>query len=237
VTTVVQILVDRRELRSEVPKLLENLGAKIVVEDLDIADYVCGTIGIERKTAHDFLSSIVDKRLFEQARDLLKAYQKAVVIIEGSLDRALKYRKIKQPQAYGALAALFDMGVSVLNSTGPLETAWIVFSIARRQEKKEDRKYLPPVKIKVPRYNKGVAAVQLNMVASIPGINVELAHRILSYFGTPRKFFKASSSELRRVPGLGDKRVKKIIEVLDTDYRIACMLDKTLDNFLKREKV
>jgi ERCC4-type nuclease len=56
------------------------------------------------------------------------------------------------------------------------------------------------------------------MVAAIPGISRELAHRILMHFKTPRKFFKASPAELRRVEGLGEARIAKILEALDTVY-------------------
>ena len=220
---LITITVDRRELRSEVPSVLRELGAKVEISNLEIADYACGRTGIERKSAHDFLSSIVDKRIFEQAKYLVKAYPKAIVIVEGSLEKAIARRKIGSPQVYGALAALLDMGVSVLMSSNPRETGWMIYSIARRESIKDHRKYLPPVKIRVPKYNKSVANVQLNLIASIPGISTELAHRILVHFGTPRRFFKATGSELRKVPGLGDKRVRKIIEILDTDYRSALL--------------
>ncbi|RLE68506.1 MAG: hypothetical protein DRJ43_05485 [Thermoprotei archaeon] len=220
---LITVIVDRRELRSDVPSVLRELGANIEVDSLEAADYVCGRAGIERKSAHDFLSSIVDKRVFEQAKYLVKAYPKAVIIVEGSLEKAIARRGIGPPQVYGALAALLDMGVSVLMSGNPRETGWMIYSIARRESVKDHKKYLSPVKVRVLKYNKSVANAQLNLIASIPGVSAELAHRILVHFGTPRRFFKASSSELRRVPGLGDKRVRRILEVLDTDYRSALL--------------
>jgi len=222
---MVTILVDDRELRSGIPAILERLGARVKVERLEIADYVAGSTGVERKYAHDFLSSIVDKRLFEQAKYLSSAYERAVVIVEGDLERAISNRKIGFPQAYGALVSLLDLGVHVFTVRNHRETAWLIFSLARREEKRRGKRYLAPVKVRVVKYNKGVLNIQLNLVSSIPGISIETAHKILMHFGTPRRFFKASSAELRKVQGLGEKRIKKIIEVLDTDYRALSKLE------------
>ena len=215
---MVIIYVDDRERRTPVLEELKRLGAQIEIKRLEVADYATSTTGIERKTANDFLSSIIDKRLFEQAKYLALAYEKPVIIIEGSIIRALHYRKIGAPQAFGALAALLDMGLNVITTENAKETAWIIFSLARREDRTSKKRYLEPVKIKVKRTNKSVQNTQINLVASIPGISAELAHRILTAFKTPRAFFKASTREMKKVPGLGEKRIRRIIEILDTDY-------------------
>ena len=215
----VEVVADDRERKSGVVEELERLGVRVRVERLDVADYMVGrSYGVERKTPHDLINSIIDRRLFEQARYMSRAFERSVVVVEGDLGAALAVRDVRAAQVYGALAALVDMGLSVMFTRSYVETALLIYSLWRRAAAGGRERYLPPVKLRVVKYNKGVAVAQLNLVASLPGINVELAHRILSHFKTPRRFFKASSAELRRVPGLGDKRVRKIIEVLDTVY-------------------
>jgi len=211
------ILVDYRERGSGVPELLRAMGVEVELGKLEVGDYLIdGTVCIERKSCDDFLSSIVDRRLFEQARLLVGACERPIVIVEGEPSAALAHRRIGYPQFLGAVAALVDMGVSVVFTRDRYETAEVISEIHRlcsargRHEARREG-----VRV-VERPNRSIEVVQLNMLASIPGISRELAHRILMHFKTPRRFFKASPSALRRVSGLGRARVAKIIEVLDT---------------------
>ncbi|RLE99462.1 MAG: hypothetical protein DRJ57_02285 [Thermoprotei archaeon] len=213
------LVVDYRERGSRVVRELERLGAPLKFEKLDVGDYLVSTdTCIERKTCNDFLSSIVDKRLFEQARYMRQAYAKPILVVEGDFERALLYRRFNYPQVYGALAALLDMGVHVLRTQSAVETAYTIFYLYKRSVERRNRRYLPPAKIKVIKSNKSLEVVQLNLIATIPGLSYELAHRILMYFKTPRRFFKASPAELRRVKGLGSSRIARIVEILDTIY-------------------
>lgn len=213
------ILVDYRERNSEVVEELAKLGAPLRFENLDAGDYlIAGKVVVERKSCNDFVSSIIDKRLFEQTRYMLQTQLKPVVIVEGDFAKTLAFRKVGYPQVYGAIAALVDMGVSVLRTGSSVETAYAIYYIYKRHAEPSRKEYLQPVKVKVVKSNKSIETVQLNMVAAIPGISRELAHRILMHFKTPRRFFKASPAELRRVEGLGEARIAKILEALDTVY-------------------
>lgn len=212
------IFVDDRERRSNVVNELMKLGWKVNITRLDIADYVIGRkYGIERKTPNDLINSIIDKRLFEQARYLREAYEVPIIIIEGDIGKALYFRNIKINQIFGAIAAIIEMGISVIQTTDSKETAIFITVLAKRVQRGK-RRYLTPTKIRVIRAGQSIPIIQLNLLSSIPGISVELAHKILEHFKTPRRFFKASSSEIKKVPGLGEKRIKRIIEVLDTVY-------------------
>ena len=212
------ILVDYREERSGVVEELQRLNAPLKFDKLDVGDYVIGDIGVERKTCSDFVSSIIDKRLFEQARYMLQAFSRPIIVVEGSITRTLRYRRVGYPQVYGAIAALVEMGLTVLRTDNQAETAYAIYYFYKRQLTRRDKGYLPPAKIRVLKRSRSLEVVQLNLVAMLPGISRELAHRILLYFKTPRRFFKASAAELRRVEGLGSARIAKIVEVLDTIY-------------------
>ncbi|MEM4679873.1 MAG: ERCC4 domain-containing protein [Thermofilaceae archaeon] len=211
------IIVDYRERGSGVPEALVKLGPPLKFESLDVGDYlVSNDICIERKSSNDLVSSIIDKRLFEQVRRLKRAYEKPVLIVEGELSETLRFRRVSYPQVYGALAAVMSMGVTVLSTTSYLDTARVIYYLyTLSAHTKGLVSGQLPVK-SVMRDSNSIEVVQLNMIASIPGIHKELAQRILQHFRTPRRFFRATPSELRRIRGLGHARIMKIIEVLDT---------------------
>jgi len=67
------ITVDYRENASRLTDLLKNSGALIEIKKLTYGDYIInGRITVERKTAKDFLISIIDGRLFNQLSSLKK---------------------------------------------------------------------------------------------------------------------------------------------------------------------
>ncbi len=212
------VLVDDRETKSPVIDELRRLGVAYEVKRLDVADYdIGGVYGVERKTPSDFISSIIDRRLFDQATYLREAFEVPIIVVEGGFARALRYRRINPHAVLGALAALAETKISVIQTTGPRETAELIYVLARRLEKKR-KPYVPPTKKRVIKMNTSIPVVQLNLLSSIPGISFEMADKILRHFKTPRRFFTAKPSELREVPGIGEKRVKKILAVLDTIY-------------------
>ena len=71
------IFADSREGNSRVLRELDKLNVDIEVKSLAVADYqVSDEVGIERKTAKDFISSIIDKRLYKQAKELVENFRK-----------------------------------------------------------------------------------------------------------------------------------------------------------------
>lgn len=213
------IVADYREEKSGVIDELKKLGASIKLEHLEVGDYVFGTeVCVERKTCNDLVSSIIDKRLFEQIHYMARIYGKPILVVEGDLNWTIQHRKIGYPQIYGALAALVYMGVSILRTSSPRETAYAVYYLYRRKAEDSGKEYLPPAKIHVVKRAESLEVVQLNLLSILPGVSRKTAHRILMHFKTPRKFFKASPSELRAIEGLGDSRIARIMEVLDTIY-------------------
>lgn len=212
------VFVDDRETKSPVVDELRRLGLDFEVKRLEVADYdVGGVYGVERKTPGDFISSIIDRRLFDQATYLREAFEVPIIVVEGSFSRALRYRRINPHAVLGALAALAETKISVIQTSGPRETAELIYVLARRLERKK-RPYVPPTKKRVVKMNTSIPVVQLNLISTLPGISFEMADKILRHFKTPRKFFTASPEEIRAVPGIGEKRVKKITAVLDTIY-------------------
>src|SRR4051794_9915960 len=81
----VVITADRRERNSGVFAHLEDRpGVTLEIAHLTVADFLLGDgVAAERKAARDFVSSILDRRLFDQAERLVEAYERSLLILEG----------------------------------------------------------------------------------------------------------------------------------------------------------
>ena len=82
-----RIIVDERERKSGIPKLLDTIGIKTEIKTLMVGDYIVGpeTV-VERKSIQDLLSSIFDGRLFDQCNRLKEHFQFPILLIEGNVD-------------------------------------------------------------------------------------------------------------------------------------------------------
>ena len=80
-----KICADYREKASGIIDLLKKEGAFIEVKKIPHVDYIINdSIAIERKTARDFLISIIDGRLFNQLSNLKKRCSNPVLLVEGN---------------------------------------------------------------------------------------------------------------------------------------------------------
>ncbi|AEH24965.1 DEAD/DEAH box helicase [Pyrococcus yayanosii] len=208
------VYVDSRELKSPVVKKLKELGLKIEVKTLDVADYVVSEdVGIERKSANDFLQSIIDGRLFDQVKRLKDAYPRPLLIVEGQL---YGIRNVHPNAIRGALAAVtVDFGVPVLFSYSPEETAQFIFLIARREQ--EERK--KDVRLRSEKKALTLAERQRLIVEGLPYVSATLARRLLRHFGSVERVFTASVAELMQVEGIGEKIAREIRKVITAPYR------------------
>jgi DNA excision repair protein ERCC-4 len=83
-----EIIVDCRENQSSVWEYLSALpDIQVRWKNLPIGDYIVEQgVVFERKTASDFAASLVDQRLFSQAKRLAEQPLRAAFIIEGGPD-------------------------------------------------------------------------------------------------------------------------------------------------------
>ena len=129
------IRIDDRETSSKVVEELSGLGAAIRLERLPQGDYAIGDrILVERKTARDFVDTLINRDLLGQAKALADAVPRPVMVIEGG---DIYTQRDMNPNALrGVLAALaIDMGITLLFTRDELETARMLFVIAKREER------------------------------------------------------------------------------------------------------
>ncbi|MEM2319592.1 MAG: ERCC4 domain-containing protein [Candidatus Bathyarchaeia archaeon] len=209
-----KIVVDVHE-SMDIKDYLKELGCEVIEEALAPADYVIAeNYAIERKTLYDFFRSVFDGRLFEQVERISKTYENACLIVEGDVVSAMK--GVQNPQAFwGALAkALANHRISVVFTPNESHTAMFLKAMAKKLQEEEKRKIA--VKHKPKTYT--LKQRQLIAVQSLPKIGPERAEALLRKFGSVRRVFQASKTELLSVKGLGEKTVQEILELLDTKY-------------------
>ncbi len=209
----IEIVVDHREGRSPVVKELYRLGASVKGEQLGVADYLLSErIAVERKEVNDFLTSIMDGRLFQQAGELSGSYMRPVFIIEGK--DLFTTRMVSENAIMGAIASLIgDYRCSVLLTKDAVETAKLLYSMARREQeggkgvgRRGDKRTM------------GTHQQQRFIVEGLPGISATMAERLLLHFSTVERVMTATEKELMEVEGIGKKRAKAIREVLTKKY-------------------
>ena len=214
------IYADSREGSSRVLRELERLNVDIKVKSLAVADYqVSDDVAIERKTNTDFVSSIMDKRLHKQAKELVDNFKKPVIIIEGSEF----YSGFIHPNAVrGALASIaVDFGIPIIPTRSPEDTAAMINRIAIREQTQEKS----AIQIRTEKKPLTTWEQQIYIVESLPNIGPVTARKLLEEFKTVRGVVNASEEELKKVEGIGDKIAKSIIRVVDSGFKT-----------LKREK-
>jgi len=213
------VYVDVREKGSGVPEALSKKGVSLIFKQLDVGDYIVSSrIGIERKTAEDYIKSLIDGRLFDQARRLAEAFEKPIIIIEGSLSSATKISNVKRSSVLGSMLSLgVDYGIFVVMSRNVDETAEIVKRLALKEQ--PGGRFVP-VRVKKPKLE-SVRDWQLFVVQCLPHVGPKIAERLLEVFGSVQRICNASASELSRIEGLGEKRAAEIVRVLRTPYSVA----------------
>ena len=206
-----RIIVDEREQKSGIPKLLKSVGLNIEMKTLPVGDYIVApeTI-VERKSIRDLMASVFDGRLFDQCSRLKEHFQHPIVLMEGNVDEIDEITE--NPLIfYGAISTVvIDFQIPIIPTPSAEHTAKLLVSMCSRKNIPKGP-YLKKIK-----KSSDLQKQQLSTLCSLPGIGEKFAVRMLEKFGTPLKVFTATSSELAKVEGLGEARAKKIKKMLDS---------------------
>lgn len=201
------IWVDQREINSGVVAALKTDEVEFLIKSLPAGDYVVDNrVFIERKTTKDFIRSIIDGRLFNQAAKLKKFGDRQLFIIEG-LNPVLT-SGINRKAVTGAIISLaVSWQIPILYCDSPRHTAFIIGLIhAQLTKRAETIKHKTYWRKK----SNNRELQKKNILESMPMIGPHLANELLNNFGSLNKIFKASEDELKDVPGIGEKKAKKI---------------------------
>lgn len=212
-----KIVIDHRETKSGVAKVLDRLGIELRFMALEIGDYVVSDrLAVERKRTDDFVSSLIDgkRNLFAQLSGLSRAYEKPVLIIEG--EDLFTSRQINPNAIYGSLVSIaIDFGVSILYSRDEEETASILKILAKREQTEDKREINPHGK----KSASTLAEQQEYLISSISSIGPKAAKNLLLHFGSVEAVMQADIEELKKVKLIGPKTAARIREVLESPYK------------------
>lgn len=207
------VYADSREGNSKVIRYLSQMEMDVKIQSMAVADYqVSDEVAIERKTAHDFVSSMIDKRLFKQARELSEEFKRPLMILEGDD----LYSGMVNPNAIrGTIASIaLDFGISIIPTRDAQDTAAMIKRIAIREQSGEKTN----IQIRTDKKPVSLWEQQLFIVESLPSIGPVNAKNLLEHFGSVSKVFNASESELMEVEGIGKITAQSIRKVIDSKY-------------------
>ncbi len=207
------VFADTREGNSKVIRHLSEMEIDVKVQAMAVGDYqVSDEVVIERKTAKDFVDSIVDKRLFKQARFLMEEFKRPLIILEGDD----LYNGMINPNAIrGSIASIaLDFGISIIPTRNAQDTAAMIKRIAIREQSGEKT----PIQIRTDKKPVNLWEQQLFIIESLPNIGPVNAKNLLEHFGTVANIINASESQLQEVEGIGKKTAVNIRKVVDSKY-------------------
>lgn len=198
------IVADVFEAGSGVPASLQRLGAQVVVEPLSAGDYrISGGALIERKTVADLHGSLGRGRLWSQIGRIRDAAVLPFLFVEGpDVDDGPRH-----PNAIrGCLLAIADLGVAIVRSRDPADTAQWLHRLAVRQERRQ--------RASAPAPRRRVAHPGLSVLGGVPGISGATARALIERFGSVERLLAAGPDEWARVNGVGRVRAHALAEAL-----------------------
>ena len=204
-----KITVDYREKNSLVISELISLGLQINFKELKVADYLVKGIAIERKTVSDFVSSMLNKRLFNQLEEL-QQYKNKLLIVEG-IDEQELYTNNEEinsvhPNAIRGflLSILLKHKIPILFTKDSEDTAKFISILAKKQEKE--------MSLNVTKKSLDKKERLQFILEGFPGIGPKTAKKLLEKFKSIKNIANASEEQLQEVIGKKAEIIKKIIE-------------------------
>jgi len=199
-----KVLVDKREKNSLVPSILSKLDIDYEFVHLPTGDYIINDVAIERKTIPDLKSSIINKRILFQLKEL-KQYPKSLLIIEGISTFELYEGIIHENALRGfILSTALEHKIPVIFTENEEDSAKYIAVLARKTKKtslslrqklqldeKEQKQFI---------------------LEGFPGIGPTTARKLLDKFKTIKNIIDANEKELREILGKKTDNFKRVLD-------------------------
>lgn len=216
---------------AEKPPVLRALGEFSSLPEKFGADFMWqsphGLVGVQRKTQMDFIASIRERnsgtgnrlgRELQQMSSLWRAYliveSPGTYTVEGEM--LSKHTRWTLKEQLGAEMTIQEHGIVVLHSRSTTETAVVIEQIFVRSQKEEHVTSLlarpGPQKNGWGKITNKETAIYL--LTGIPSVGIELATRIYEAAGRAPLQWSVDEEFFRSIPGIGDKRVRALMEAL-----------------------
>lgn len=216
------IIIDYREKACEVPEILKNMDLPISFAQLPVGDYVVGNIIVERKTAEDFVRSLIDGRLHKQLYEMSATAKLSYLVVVGFITEALMLARIPRKTYISALvgasfkrAPVGEQGIVIVNQV-ETEHDFALF-IDRLYNKVKNNEYIRIPPIGTHRFG-GEDEIMIAILSAIPNVGSERARRLLERFGNIRAIANATPTMLKRIKGIGDEIAMTIYKFFNKTY-------------------
>jgi ERCC4-type nuclease len=133
------IIVDKREKKSQITKILEDLGAIVIEAVLPAGDYLLSNaVAVERKRGDDFYGSLFSgsnqTNVFEELVRLADSVESPMLILE---DFQLMFKRGEDmiSSLYGALVSIATrMQIPILPTRNINDTGLVLYRVAKQQQ-------------------------------------------------------------------------------------------------------
>ena len=199
------VTADVFERGSGIPAALQRLGARVTVEPLTAGDYrVGGGVLVERKTVADLHGSLGRGRLWAQIGKIRDEAVSPFLLVEGDqLDAGPRHPNATR----GALLAIVELGVTILWSRDPADSALWLHRLAVRHARKTSARARSR---RIPE----LTAPGIEVLAAVPGISTQTAGVLLRRFGSIGGLLAAGPERWADVEGVGAVRAHALATAL-----------------------
>ena len=217
-----KVIIDSREQSriTQAEEYYTKQGLTVEVQELPIGDYLftdgSDEVVFEFKTIADFVASIQDNRVFNEALNQAENYNHHFVVIQGDESTRAKclaftknYRRVTIFQYHGAIASL-NRYTTVLESYSPfINEAFYKMLVQTRKclsDKPIVRKF--PKKTSNPAFN--------FLCGCIYGINYKKANQIVNtyHLESLHDLMQLDKDKLMEIDGIGEKNAERILEAI-----------------------
>ncbi len=189
-----EITADCREKNSLVIAELRKRKIQVNIEHLKVADYIIKNTAVERKTSHDFLKSMINKRLFRQLKEI-KQYPQPLLIIEGNLE-STEMNVHKNAVKGFLLSILLNYKVPIIFTKSEEDTAKYLITLIKQKIKTKNEK---PIRARKKLKNE---KEQLQYILEgFPNIGPVTAKKLLRKYKTIQNIINAQINDLKNLIG------------------------------------
>ena len=216
------ITIDTREQNriETATQYYESQGHTVTIKELPIGDYLFqDKVVFEYKTIPDFITSIQDGRVFNQAINMSENYDYHYIIIQGdehtrsrSIGMSRNYRPVNITQYLGAIASL-NRFTTVIESYNPIIQEAYYRMLITAKKCLQDK----PIVKKFPRKHRNPAFNYL--CYCIYGVSAKRAKDIVytCHLKTMEDLFNLTYQDLIKIDGIGDNLAEKILTSISED--------------------
>ncbi|MDF9744183.1 ERCC4 domain-containing protein [Natrinema salsiterrestre] len=189
----------------------------VTVERLSSGDLAIGSVGFERKTPRDYVSSAMSRSgpdLTDQVKRMADSYDHAYVLLEGEFADLESLRTTVSPASVrGSMASITArQGVPVIPCTDRRRLIDFAIRLGRKHVEDPTTVRLPTGSVPSRR-----EPTTKRMYGCVEGIGPELAATLYDRYPTVESLLEASRHDLTAIDGIGPTRAETIYSAVRDD--------------------